>query len=143
MSVSPSQKNTSALEHIVSNLLGVVGSLSKTDMQGQAVTAGFRVKKDTGYTDKDVAFVKGVCHLFEPRYVPELWKEWKKKNDFVTGRNLLMKRTIMFATRTGIEIYPSIYIVKKVMEELMKEKINAGYLVPRLKYLERGNSIFI
>ena len=59
----------------MSNLLGVVGSLSKTDMQGQAVTAGFRVKKDTGYTDKDVAFVKGVCHLFEPRYVPELWKE--------------------------------------------------------------------
>ena len=66
----------------MSNLLGVVGSLSKTDMQGQAVTAGFRVKKDTGYTDKDVAFVKGVCHLFEPRYVPELWKEWKKKKRF-------------------------------------------------------------
>ena len=58
-----------------------------------------------------------------------------KTNDVVTGRNLLMKRMIIFSTRTGIEIYPSIYIENKVMEELMKENFSAGNLVPRFKDL--------
>ena len=64
--------------------------------------------------------MKGLCHIFKPRYVLELWKELGKSNDVVTGRNLLMKRMIMFATRMGVKIDLSIYIEKKVMEELMK-----------------------
>ena len=67
--------------------------------------------------------------------MPELCKEWGETNDVVTGRNILMKRMIMFATRTGVEIDPSIYIENKVMEDLMKEKFSAGGLVPRFKYL--------
>ena len=49
-------------------------------MQGQATAAGFWAEKNTGYTDKDVSFVNGMCHVFEPFYVPELWKEWGKTN---------------------------------------------------------------
>ena len=79
--------------------------------------------------------MKGLCHLFKLRYVPELWKEWGKTNDVVTGINLLMKRTRMFATSMGVKIDPSIYIENKVMEELMKAKFNAGKLVPRFKDL--------
>ena len=41
----------------------------------------------------------------------------------------------MFATRTGIEIYTSIYIENKLMEELMKAKFGAGGLVPIFKDL--------
>ena len=48
----------------------------------------------------------------------------------------------MFATRTGIEIDPSIYIENSVMEQLIK-KINAGEVVLRFKDLEKGNSILI
>ena len=44
----------------------------------------------------------------------------------------------MFATRTGIEIDPSIYIENRVTEELMKAKFSAGDLVPRFKDLERA-----
>ena len=54
-----------------------------------------------------------------------------------------MKGMIMFATRTGIKIDPSIYIEKKVMEELIKAKFSAGNLVPIFKDLERGKSILI
>ena len=64
--------------------------------------------------------------------MPGLWKEWGKTNDVMTGRNFLMRRMIMFATRTGIEIDPSIYIEKKVMKELMIF-LNAGDLVPIFK----------
>ena len=46
MSAEPSQQNTSALERIMSNLLGVVGSLEKPAMQGQAVAAGFWAEKN-------------------------------------------------------------------------------------------------
>ena len=53
----------------------------------------------------------------------------------LTGINLLMKRIRMFATRTGIEIDPSIYIENRVTEELMKAKFSAGDLVPRFKDL--------
>ena len=49
----------------------------------------------------------------------------------------------IFATRTGINIYPSIYIENKVMDKLMKEKISADDLVPRFKDLEWGKSILI
>ena len=59
----------------MSNLLGVVENFAVPDIQGQAVAAKFRAEKNTGYTDNDVPFVKRLCHLFEPRYVPELWKE--------------------------------------------------------------------
>ena len=44
----------------MSNLSGVVGSLAKPDMQGQAAAAGFWAENNTGYTDNDVAFVKGL-----------------------------------------------------------------------------------
>ena len=37
----PSNNNTSALERIVSNLLGVLGNLEKPAMQEQAAAAGF------------------------------------------------------------------------------------------------------
>ena len=49
----------------------------------------------------------------------------------------------MFATRTGIKIYPYIYTENKVMEELMKAKFSVGNLVPIFKELEIGNSILI
>ena len=79
MSATPSHNNTSALDLIVSNLSGVVGNLENPAMQGQAVAAGFWEDKNTGYTENDVAFVRGLCHVFEPRYMSELWKEWGKK----------------------------------------------------------------
>ena len=66
----------------------------------------------------------------------DLCKGWGEINDVVTGRNLLIKMMGMFATRTGINIYPSIYIENKVMDKLMKEKISADDLVPRFKDLE-------
>ena len=44
-SAAPSQQKKSALERIVSNLLGVVGSLAKPAMQGQAAAAGFWAEK--------------------------------------------------------------------------------------------------
>ena len=133
ISAAPSQKNTSELERIVSNLLGVVGSLAKPAMQGQAAAAVFRAEKNMGYTDNDVAFVKGLCHVFEPRYVLELRKDCGKTNDVLSDRNILTKRMIIFSTRTGIDIDPSIYIQNRVMEELMNKKFSAGDLVPRLK----------
>ena len=105
----------------MSNLSGVFGSLSNNSMQIQAETEGFRAEKKTRYTDNNVIFVKGICHVFEPFYVSELWKEWGKTDDVLTGRNLLMKRMVMFDMGTGIGIYPSIYIENRVMEELMKE----------------------
>ena len=71
--------------------------------------------------------------------MPELWKEWRGKNDVVMGRNLLMKRMKIFDTGTGVEIDPSIYIENNLMEELMKEKFSAGNLVPRFKDLEIGD----
>ena len=74
--------------------------------------------------------------------MPELWKEWGKKY-VVTGRNLLMKRMIMFYTRTGVKIDPSIYIDNKVMEELTKAKFSAGGLMPIFKDIERGKYILI
>ena len=64
-------------------------------------------------------------------------------DDFVTGRNIFMKRMRMFVTRTGIKIDLFIYIGNKVTEELMKEKFSSGSLVPRFKDLERGDSILI
>ena len=66
-----------------------------------------------------------------------------EKNNVVTGRNLLMKRMRMFATKTGDKIDSSIYIENKMMEELMKSEFSAGDLVPIFKDLERGNSILI
>ena len=135
MSAAPSQQNTSAIERILSNLSGVVGSLAKPAMQVKAAPAGFRAEKNTGYTDNDFAFVNGLCHVFEPCFVPELWKEWGEINDVMTGRNILMKRMIMFTTRTGVEIDPSIYIEHKVMEELMKANFSIGNLVPKFKDL--------
>ena len=42
------------------NLLGVVGSLYKRGMQGQTAAAGFQAENNTGYTDNDVAFLKGL-----------------------------------------------------------------------------------
>ena len=66
-----------------------------------------------------------------------------KKNYVVTGRDLLMKRMIMFSTRMGIEIDLPIYIEKQGMEKLMKAKFSAAKLVPRFKDLERGNYILI
>ena len=92
-------------------------------MQGQAEAVGFWEENNTGYTDNDVAFVKGLCHVFKPRYMPDLWKDWGKTNDFLTGRNLLMKRIRMFATRRGIEIDLSIYIKNRVMEKLMRKNL--------------------
>ena len=117
----------------MSNLSGVVGNIVKPAIQEQAAAAVFRTEKNMGYTDNDVTFVKGLCHVFEPRYVPELWKEWGETKNTVTGRNILMKRMRMFATRTGVEIDPSIYIENKEMEELMEEKFSAGKLVPIFK----------
>ena len=76
-------------------------------------------------------------YVFEPRYVLELWTEWGKTNNIVTGRNILMKRMRIFATKTGVVIYPSIYIENKVMEEFMKEKFSAGDLLKIFKDLER------
>ena len=96
MSASPSQKNTSALEHIVSNLLGVFGSLAKTAMQGQVAAAGLLAEKSTGYTANAVAIMRGLCHIFKPRYVPDLWKEWGKTNYVLTGRNILMNKIRIF-----------------------------------------------
>ena len=142
MSAAPSQKNTSALERIVSNLSGVVGSISRPAMQGQAVASGFRSERSTGYTENDVAFVKGLCHVFKPRYVPDLWKEWGKTNDFLTGRNILMNNMRMFAMRKSIKIDPSIYIENRVMEELMKAKFSAGDLVPRLEKIIKRELYF-
>ena len=135
MSATLSHNNTLALESIVSNLSGVVGNLVRPDMQGQATEAGFWSEKNTGYTDNNVAFVKGLCHVFKPRYMPELWNEWGKTNDIATGRNTRIKRTRMISMRTGIKIYSSIYIEKKEMEYLTKAKFNAGDLVTRFKYL--------
>ena len=73
----------------------------------------------------------------------DLCKGWGEINDVVTGRNLLIKMMGMFATRTGIKIYPSIYIGNKVIEELMKAKFSSGDLVQIFKDLERGKSILI
>ena len=112
-------------------------NLANPDMQGQAAAVGFWAEKNRGYTDNDVVFVKGLCHIFEPRYVLELWTEWGKTNNIVTGRNILMKRMRIFATKTGVVIYPSIYIENKVMEEFMKEKFSAGDLLKIFKDLER------
>ena len=83
MSAEPSQQNTSALERIMSNLLGVVGSLDKPAMQGQAAEEGFRAEGNTGYTDNYVTFMKGICHIFELRYVTELWKETQTNIEMV------------------------------------------------------------
>ena len=135
ISAAPSQQDALALDIIVSNLSVVVGSLANPTMQGQAAAAGFWAKKNMGYNDNDVTFVKGICHVFKPRYMPELWKEWDKTNNFFTGRNILMRRMRMFATRTGMEIDPSIYIENSVMEELTKTKFSAGDVVPRFNYL--------
>ena len=44
--------------------------------QGQAAATGFWSKKEKGYTDNYVAFVQELCHVFEPRFVPEIWREW-------------------------------------------------------------------
>ena len=140
---TPSRDNTSALDRTVSNLSGVIGNFAKPAIQGHSMAAGFRSENNTGYTDNNVAFVKGLCHIFETCYVPELWKEWGKINNVVTGRNILMKRMSMFSRRTDVEIGPSIYIENKLMEELMNAKFSAGNLVPIFKDLERGNSILI
>ena len=72
MSATPSHNNTSELDCIVSNLLVVVGNLVEPAMQVQGAAGGFRAENNTGYTDNNVSFVKGLCHVFEPCYVPAL-----------------------------------------------------------------------
>ena len=54
-----------------------------------------------------------------------------------------MKRMIIFATRTGVEIDLFIFIENKVIEDLMIAKFSAGNLVPGFKVLERGDYILI
>ena len=127
----------------MSNLLEVIGCLAKPTIQGKASAARFWAEKDMGYTDNNVEFVMGICHIFKHRYATELWKEWGKTNDVLTSRNILMKRMRMFTTRTGIKIDPSIYIDNRVMEELMKTIFSSVDLVPRFKDLERGNYILL
>ena len=90
------------------NLLGVVGSLVKPAIQGQETASILRAENNTVYTDNNVAFVKGLYYVFEPRYVPELWKEWVKTKNVLTGRNPLIKRMRFLSTRTGIDIDQSI-----------------------------------
>ena len=72
-------ENTLALEHIVSKSSGVVGSLSKPAMQGLSAAAGFWAENNTGYTDNDVAFVKGMFHVFEPTMCQSYGRSGKNK----------------------------------------------------------------
>ena len=90
MSAAPSHQNTSALERIVSNSLGVFGGLANPDMQRQATAENFRAEKNTDTLTTMSHFWGGFAIYLNPSMCQSYGRSGGKTNDVLRGRNILM-----------------------------------------------------